>query len=224
MTKKQTLLVLECNSAVRFALSRISLGSAVEMEFVSPSDWYAASGDYFAILGDDSLLEGQSVELPIERLTQKYKCPLIIMTTNGQTRFHAFIKNHGAAAVLLKPFSVGDLRRELGKVVGDYELESNAIDFNGREKNMRSFELGGRIASEQVFDELFIELEKRQPLDKGIDAFDVVERQLVKRALQSCSGNQSQASRFLGITRNTLRKRIKKYGFTSYLTGEDNSE
>lgn len=68
------------------------------------------------------------------------------------------------------------------------------------------------LADETVFDMLFDEIARRQPLPQGFDAFDVVERKLIIRALDSCRGNQSQASRFLGITRNTLRKRIQKYG------------
>lgn len=68
------------------------------------------------------------------------------------------------------------------------------------------------IASDAVMDALFHEIIRRQPLPEGMDAFDIIERRLIARALEHCTGNQSQASRLLGITRNTLRKRIEKYG------------
>ncbi|MCX7020344.1 MAG: sigma-54 dependent transcriptional regulator [bacterium] len=68
------------------------------------------------------------------------------------------------------------------------------------------------LADDSAFDALFDEIAKRQPLPGHYDAFDVIESRLVRRALEYCSGNQSHAARFLGITRNTLRKRIKKYG------------
>lgn len=38
------------------------------------------------------------------------------------------------------------------------------------------------------------------------------EQSLIKTVLQNCNWNQSKAARTLGITRNTLRYRIKKYG------------
>ncbi len=44
---------------------------------------------------------------------------------------------------------------------------------------------------------------------------DLVEEALVTRALQSCSFNQVHTARMLGISRNTLRHRIKKYGLDS---------
>jgi DNA-binding NtrC family response regulator len=67
------------------------------------------------------------------------------------------------------------------------------------------------LADESVFDMLFEEIARRQPLPPRTDAFDIVERKLIVRALDDCGGNQSRAARFLGITRNTLRKRIQKY-------------
>ncbi len=70
----------------------------------------------------------------------------------------------------------------------------------------------GNLAEESVFDVLFQEIARRQPLPEGMDAFDIVEKKLIVRALEQCDGNQSRASRFLGITRNTLRKRVRKYG------------
>lgn len=68
------------------------------------------------------------------------------------------------------------------------------------------------LADDSVFDALFDEIAKRQPLPLAYDAFDVVEQRLIIRALEYWKGNQSKAAQFLGITRNTLRKRVKKYG------------
>jgi len=51
--------------------------------------------------------------------------------------------------------------------------------------------------------------------EKG-SSLDLVarERALIQRALEQCYWNQSQAALQLGISRNTLRYRIKKYGIT----------
>lgn len=39
-----------------------------------------------------------------------------------------------------------------------------------------------------------------------------MEKEMIRRALAACGGNQAQAARRLGISRDTLRYRIKKYG------------
>jgi two-component system nitrogen regulation response regulator GlnG len=49
---------------------------------------------------------------------------------------------------------------------------------------------------------------RRDPQRRIISA---VERELVIQAMKECSGNQVQASKLLGITRATLRKRLEKF-------------
>jgi sigma-54-specific transcriptional regulator len=44
-------------------------------------------------------------------------------------------------------------------------------------------------------------------------AWPELERLLIKRALEKTGGNQVHAAKLLGISRNTLRNRIEKYGF-----------
>jgi transcriptional regulator with PAS, ATPase and Fis domain len=41
---------------------------------------------------------------------------------------------------------------------------------------------------------------------------DDVERKLIAEAMERASGNQSKAARLLGVTRDTLRYRLKKHG------------
>jgi DNA-binding protein Fis len=41
---------------------------------------------------------------------------------------------------------------------------------------------------------------------------DTIEKSLIARALEKCGHNQVHAARMLGISRNTLRHRIEKYG------------
>lgn len=63
-------------------------------------------------------------------------------------------------------------------------------------------------ATEPLFDRLV------DARDRGhkFSAFDVIERALILHALNKTRGNQVQASKMLGITRSTLRKRIARYG------------
>ena len=41
---------------------------------------------------------------------------------------------------------------------------------------------------------------------------DDVERRLIAEAMERSSGNQSKAARLLGVSRDTLRYRLKKHG------------
>ena len=47
--------------------------------------------------------------------------------------------------------------------------------------------------------------------DSGL-SLEAVERALLVRALEKASGNQSAAARLLGVSRDTLRYRMDKFG------------
>lgn len=53
----------------------------------------------------------------------------------------------------------------------------------------------------------------RQHLGRGEDynPFDAFERRIILLALRETRGNQLRAARLLGISRSTLRKRVKRY-------------
>jgi DNA-binding NtrC family response regulator len=169
--------------------------------------------------------------------------PVIIMTAYGSPRIANEAKAAGAFGCVMKPFDVTKIRElvmsavEAGRT-GSFQGGSlgGAIDGNVRSGSVvpklgakgwsgdivelraespgaDSGGLAAPIAGDDVFDLLFNEISRRQPLDPALDAFDVVEKHLIKRALEYCRNNQSKTARFLGITRNTLRKRIRKYGF-----------
>lgn len=224
---RKTVLVIDNDASMRFALGRISLGPEVVMQFLDAGDWMTAQPGFSAVLADDSMLVGTEEKLPITMLGERLGCPVVLMTTSGNRRIEGFARDAGASSVLHKPFNAGELRRQLGAAIGgNLSVAAAGIGLpaegdGGMGTAVKIFDYGGRIAGDQVFDDLFVELERRQPLDEGLDAFDVVERHLVRCALTACTGNQSQAARFLGITRNTLRKRIHKYGFASLLSVDD---
>ena len=44
------------------------------------------------------------------------------------------------------------------------------------------------------------------------EAIEILERGMIQRALERSSGNQSAASKLLGIHRNTLQRKIMEYG------------
>ncbi len=49
-------------------------------------------------------------------------------------------------------------------------------------------------------------------LDLGSMTLEEIEREAIRAALEKSSNNQVRAARLLGITRDTLRYRIKKFG------------
>jgi DNA-binding NtrC family response regulator len=90
----------------------------------------------------------------------------------------------------------------------------------------RSFDRGRRAAApaqrqatgavkhdlDSLMGPVFNEIRRRRSTGDKEDAFDLVERCLVREALMAVQGNQARAAKLLGITRSTLRKRMAKYG------------
>ena len=69
---------------------------------------------------------------------------------------------------------------------------------------------GGRTG-EDLFDQIFTDLRARFE-STGVPMLDVLEREMLKRALSELDGNQAQAARILGMSRQTLRKRLDESG------------
>jgi len=57
------------------------------------------------------------------------------------------------------------------------------------------------------------QVDRRKTVVVSTDLHDR-EQQLIASVLENCSYNQSEAARAMGISRNTLRYRIKKYGIS----------
>jgi DNA-binding NtrC family response regulator len=55
-------------------------------------------------------------------------------------------------------------------------------------------------------------LEAGAPLGSPALSLDAAERRLIHEAMEKAKGNQSQAARMLGVSRDTLRYRLKKFG------------
>lgn len=65
-------------------------------------------------------------------------------------------------------------------------------------------------STEELLDELF-----KRAVEKGVsDPMRWIEREMIVRALRRTKGNQSQAARLLGMSRTTLRDKIRSYGIT----------
>lgn len=218
-----TLLVIESAPALRFALERVTLLHGLQLEFATLEQALARAPGYDAILADDEALLAPGEVLPLAALKAHHQCPIVLLTASGNPRLIGYARQNGAAAVLAKPCALAELRATLAQVLGQEAAPAEQAQ-PAAAAHAAAPAVAGRLAEESTFDELFVELQRRQPLPEGLDAFEVVERHLIRRALQACEGNQSHTARFLGITRNTLRKRIAKYGFGALLSGEPATE
>ncbi|HEB70252.1 MAG TPA: sigma-54-dependent Fis family transcriptional regulator [Desulfobulbus sp.] len=72
----------------------------------------------------------------------------------------------------------------------------------------------GFLTAELLSENMVSAKDEGRNLSVLTDSFDLPgrERELIMQALEQCYWNQTRAARQLGITRNTLRYRIKKYG------------
>ncbi len=62
---------------------------------------------------------------------------------------------------------------------------------------------------DKLLDEVYREIKK---VSQGKNIIALVEKALITRVLREMKGNQIQAAKILGINRNTLRKRMEKFG------------
>ena len=69
-----------------------------------------------------------------------------------------------------------------------------------------------RAALVEMLDKYFESLEGARPTRVHDMVISAVERPLLEYILQRCKGNQCAAANILGINRNTLRARMKRYG------------
>ncbi|MBK1875233.1 sigma-54-dependent transcriptional regulator [Pelagicoccus mobilis] len=63
------------------------------------------------------------------------------------------------------------------------------------------------ISLPAIYDKLYHELRERQEMR----ILTLIERQMIERAIAETGGNQARAAEILGITRNTLKKRLDEY-------------
>lgn len=66
------------------------------------------------------------------------------------------------------------------------------------------------ISMPAIYDRLYSELRERQEMR----ILSLIERQMIERAIAETGGNQARAAEILGITRNTLKKRLDEYSGT----------
>ncbi len=106
------------------------------------------------------------------------------------------------------------IRRAVLLCAGEVIAEENLVLPEQRQGEYRQ-EPGGESLQQKIktkMDELVAEILRNPDGHAHANVIGLVEETLIKKALEECGDNQVQAAKMLGISRNTLRNRIKKYG------------
>ncbi len=68
-----------------------------------------------------------------------------------------------------------------------------------------------QLSIKQAIQQYFVNLEDAEATNMYSMVIEQVERSLLSNVMQHANNNQSKASKWLGISRNTLRKLLDKY-------------
>lgn len=92
-----------------------------------------------------------------------------------------------------------------------FDVENEAIVLANEEQLEKSIN--------KMLDPLFVDILRLWRTGIHANLLEKVEKFLIQKALSETSGNQVQAAKLLGISRNTIRNRIEKYGLKSLDAG-----
>jgi DNA-binding NtrC family response regulator len=116
-----------------------------------------------------------------------------------------------------------EFRKQIQGITPEAMSRLAAHDWPGNVRELRNIiERAALLSTDRVLDLADLPAELRggagEPLSggfalpvEGID-LDALERSLVEQALRACGGNRTRAARLLGLHRDQMRYRIKKYG------------
>ncbi len=145
------------------------------------------------------------VDYFVSRFSEEYQTPIRYVADAAMQKLksHSWpgnvreLENCIRRAVLL---SLGDI------ILEEYlKLESDQQDLPNGSQLMANID---RKLDELIPDILHLSGEKTHA-----NVIDMVEKTLIAKVLKQCGDNQVKAARMLGISRNTLRHRIKKFQF-----------
>jgi two-component system, NtrC family, response regulator AtoC len=147
------------------------------------------------------------VEYFVSRFSEEYQTPIryVAEAAMQKLKSHSWpgnvreLENCLRRAVLL---SKGDVILE-----EHLQLESDQPDFQGASQEQLMAHLDRKL------DELLPDILRFSGDKTHANVIDLVEKALIAKVLKQCGHNQVKAAKMLGISRNTLRHRLKKFRF-----------
>ena len=115
-----------------------------------------------------------------------------------------FCQSFGRTPLAIEPEAI--------EVLVDYQWPGNVRELRNTIERLVLKCRGQRLRGQEVFKEISGKVgEEPKPRASDLDIVEH-EKRLIVEALTKTGGNQVRAARLLGITRNTLRYRMRKYG------------
>ncbi len=143
----------------------------------------------------------------LPRFGAEYNRPVCYMSESALNKLNSYswpgnvreLENCVRRAVLL---STGDVIAEGNLMIPDSEAEHLLHALNRDQ-------LIDRL--KEKLEEIIPEILRLSKQDTHANIIEIVEETLIRKALNECGNNQVKAARMLGISRNTLRHRLKKH-------------
>jgi DNA-binding NtrC family response regulator len=98
-----------------------------------------------------------------------------------------------------------------------YAWPGNARELRNVIERALILSAGAPIAALHLPREVAAPASDRAATEPGLVPLAEVERRHIRRVLEACAGNKTQAAKLLGITRLTLRTKIAEYGWREFL-------
>lgn len=147
------------------------------------------------------------VEYFVSRFSEEYQTPIRYVANAAMQK----LQSHSW------PGNVRELENCLRRAVllslGEVILEEH-LKIDSDQQDSRGESQGHLMANlDKKMDELIPDILRFSGEKTHANVIDMVEKSLIARVLKQCGYNQVKAARMLGISRNTLRHRIKKFNF-----------
>ena len=158
-------------------------------------------GDGFDLVVLDQLLpDGDGLAFLDEIRREHTGLPVVVLTAHGSIAQAVDAMKRGAYHYLCKTDDPGEVLEVITEALARRRDREEAAHGQNGASNGNGAHAGNGIEPGRV---------SLPP--EGL-VLDEVERDLLSQALQRTSGNRSRAARLLGITRNQIRYRIRKFG------------